>query len=73
MSKEKEQIQQTKHELISKERMQSIEMYAPVSLCTAWKGWHIPQVMNDQLPGKENTSEKLMSVSIELKYMKWIT
>ena len=32
-----------------------------------------PQVMNDQLPKKENTSKKLMSVSTELKYMKWIT
>ena len=32
-----------------------------------------PQVINDQFLSNENTSKKLMSVSIELKYMKWIT
>ena len=33
----------------------------------------LPQVINDQFLSNENTSKKLMSVSIELKYMKWIT
>ena len=29
-------------------------------------------VIHYRLPRKENTSKKLMSVSTELKYMKWI-
>ena len=32
-----------------------------------------PQVINNQLSSKENTRIKLMSISTELKYMKWIT
>ena len=43
MNKEKQQIQQTKLQnnyWSAKECTQSIEMYTPVSLCTAWKAWH---------------------------------